>query len=143
MANLNKKSEKQISFGFFFLSWNKMMAKGVLFIYRQIDNLWHDTDPKNWYLPLFSSKKFGYSILKQYICTTRTRQASQRCSNVRVVFFYYGKVFKTYFSPAQLVSWITDPTCFYDTNTFTKTKQLIDAELAKSREDFIEHFSLI
>ncbi len=25
--------------------------------------------------------------------------------------------------------WMTYPTCFYDTNTFTKTKQLIDAEL--------------
>ena len=36
--------------------------------------------------------------------------------------------------------WMTDPTCFYDANTFLKTKQLIDAELAKSREDFIEHF---
>ena len=38
--------------------------------------------------------------------------------------------------------WMTDPTCFYDVNTFTKTKQLIDAELAKSREDFIEHFRI-
>ena len=36
--------------------------------------------------------------------------------------------------------WMTDPSCFYDASTFTKTKQLIDAELAKSREDFIEHF---
>jgi abortive infection bacteriophage resistance protein len=36
--------------------------------------------------------------------------------------------------------WMTDPAYFYDANTFTKTKQLIDAELAKSREDFIEHF---
>ena len=36
--------------------------------------------------------------------------------------------------------WMTDSTCFYDANTFVKTKQLIDAELAKSREDFIEHF---
>lgn len=36
--------------------------------------------------------------------------------------------------------WMTDPACFYDANTFIKTKQLIDAELAKSREDFIEHF---
>ena len=36
--------------------------------------------------------------------------------------------------------WMTDPTCFYDTSTFAKTKQLIDVELAKSREDFIEHF---
>ncbi|MDY4463204.1 MAG: Abi family protein, partial [Prevotella sp.] len=36
--------------------------------------------------------------------------------------------------------WMTDPTCFYDIDTFTRTKQLIDAELAKSREDFIEHF---
>ena len=36
--------------------------------------------------------------------------------------------------------WMTDPAFFYDANTFLKTKQLIDAELAKSREDFIEHF---
>lgn len=36
--------------------------------------------------------------------------------------------------------WMTDPSCFYDAAQFTKTKQLIDAELAKSREDFIEHF---
>ena len=36
--------------------------------------------------------------------------------------------------------WMTDPMCFYKTSTFTKTKQLIDAELAKSREDFIEHW---
>ena len=36
--------------------------------------------------------------------------------------------------------WMTDPLCFYDDNTFSKTKQLIDAELVKSREDFIEHF---
>ena len=36
--------------------------------------------------------------------------------------------------------WMTYPSCFYDASTFVKTKQLIDAELAKSREDFIEHF---
>ncbi len=36
--------------------------------------------------------------------------------------------------------WMTDPACFYDAKTFDKTKLLIDAELAKSREDFIEHF---
>lgn len=36
--------------------------------------------------------------------------------------------------------WMTDPSFFYDFNTFLKTKQLIDAELTKSREDFIEHF---
>ena len=36
--------------------------------------------------------------------------------------------------------WMTDPSCFYDAAQFAKTKQLIDAELAKSREDFIEHF---
>ena len=36
--------------------------------------------------------------------------------------------------------WMTDPSCFYDAHTFAKTKLLIDAELAKSREDFIEHF---
>ena len=36
--------------------------------------------------------------------------------------------------------WMTEPACFYDANTFVKTKLLIDAELSKSREDFIEHF---
>ena len=36
--------------------------------------------------------------------------------------------------------WMTDPLCFYDASVFVKTKQLIDAELLKSREDFIEHF---
>ena len=36
--------------------------------------------------------------------------------------------------------WMTDPSYFYNANTFTKTMQLIDVELAKSREDFIEHF---
>ena len=35
---------------------------------------------------------------------------------------------------------MTDPLCFYDTKQFVKTKQLIDTELAKSREEFIEHF---
>lgn len=36
--------------------------------------------------------------------------------------------------------WMTDPSCFYDAKQFLKTQQLIDAELAKSREEFIEHF---
>ena len=36
--------------------------------------------------------------------------------------------------------WMTDSACFYDAKTFDKTKLLIDAELAKSREDFIDHF---
>lgn len=36
--------------------------------------------------------------------------------------------------------WMTDPNTFYDANIFLKTKQLIDSELSKSREDFIEHF---
>lgn len=36
--------------------------------------------------------------------------------------------------------WMTDPACFYDFYQFVKTQQLIDSELAKSREDFIEHF---
>ena len=36
--------------------------------------------------------------------------------------------------------WMTDSSCFYDASTFVKTKLLIDAELARSREDFIEHF---
>ena len=36
--------------------------------------------------------------------------------------------------------WMTDPNCFYDVKQFLKTQQLIDVELAKSREEFIEHF---
>lgn len=36
--------------------------------------------------------------------------------------------------------WMTNPSYFYDASTFIKTQQLIDTELAKSREDFIEHF---
>lgn len=36
--------------------------------------------------------------------------------------------------------WMTDPSCFYDAKQFVKTKQLIDTELVKSREEFIEHF---
>lgn len=36
--------------------------------------------------------------------------------------------------------WMTDSSCFYDESQFAKTKQLIDAELSKSREEFIEHF---
>lgn len=35
---------------------------------------------------------------------------------------------------------MTDSSCFYDESQFAKTKQLIDAELSKSREEFIEHF---
>ena len=40
---------------------------------------------------VFPLKKFGNPILKQYLCTTRTRQASPRCSNVRVVLFLYDE----------------------------------------------------
>ena len=40
---------------------------------------------------VFPLKKFGNPILKQYLRTTRTRQASPRCSNVRVVLFLYNK----------------------------------------------------
>ena len=40
---------------------------------------------------VFPLKKFGNPILKQYLCTTRTRQASPRCSNVRVVLFLYNE----------------------------------------------------
>ena len=36
--------------------------------------------------------------------------------------------------------WMTTPSCFYDMDVFTKTFQLINKELSKSREDFIEHF---
>jgi len=42
---------------------------------------------KSWSSPLFSSKSLAIQK-KQYLCATRTRQASQRCSNVRVVLFY-------------------------------------------------------
>ena len=43
----------------------------------------------------FLQKKFGYSKWKQYLCTTRTRQASSQCLNRRVVLFYYGTLYKT------------------------------------------------
>ena len=46
----------------------------------------------------FSLKKFGYSKLKQYLCSTRTRQASQRCSNVRVVLFLYPWLIESLFT---------------------------------------------
>ena len=36
--------------------------------------------------------------------------------------------------------WMTDPSCFYDSSVFAKTLQLVNNELSKSREDFIEHF---
>lgn len=36
--------------------------------------------------------------------------------------------------------WMTDPSCFYDGNVFSNSLQLINNELIKSREDFIEHF---
>ncbi len=40
----------------------------------------------------FLCEKFGGKKTLLYLCTTRTRQASQRCSNVRVVLFlYYGQ----------------------------------------------------
>ena len=107
------------------------------------------------------------SIKCTIFAPTRTRQASLQCLNRRVVFFSYGTLFKDLHiahpidgiatiarSPRRechtdgelppphrlLQIRMTSPTCFYDANTFVKTKQLIDAELAKSREDFIEHF---
>ena len=36
--------------------------------------------------------------------------------------------------------WMTTSSCFYDAHKFSKTMNLIDAELDKSREEFIEHF---
>lgn len=36
--------------------------------------------------------------------------------------------------------WMTEKTYFYDDEQFSKTLQLIDKELSKSREDFIAHF---
>ena len=41
-------------------------------------------------------KKIGYSKIKQYFCTTRTCQAYQRCSNVRLFFIVHYT--KTYLS---------------------------------------------
>ena len=41
-------------------------------------------------LTLFLWKRFGYFRERLYLCITRTRQASQRCSNVRVVLFLYN-----------------------------------------------------
>ena len=45
----------------------------------------------------FFNKRFGRSGKNSYLCTTRTRQASSQCLNRRVVFLYYGKVFKNIF----------------------------------------------
>ena len=39
----------------------------------------------------FSRKKFGWFRKTPYLCNTRTRQASPRCSNVRVVLFSYNE----------------------------------------------------
>ena len=50
---------------------------------------------KSWSSPLFSSKKIGFSNLKQYLCTTRTRQASSQCSNVRVVLLWHNYTRRT------------------------------------------------
>ena len=44
------------------------------------------TDKKFGTTPIFN-KRFGRFGKNSYLCTTRTRQASQRCSNVRVVLF--------------------------------------------------------
>ena len=54
-------------------------------------------------------KKLGNIKNSCYLCTTRTRKASQRCSNVRVVFFYIRmtnriQFHKPYTSPQNLVS---------------------------------------
>ena len=62
---------------------------------------------------VFPLKKFGNPILKQYLCTTRTRQASPRCSNVRVVLFLYNEQQNTIrpMLPNRMTgSWITLPT---------------------------------
>ena len=83
----------------------------VMFMCRQTGNLWFiliqkGREKKGWgntlrqkgdFLGSFysSKKKIGYSKLKQYLCTTRTRQASSQCLNRRVVLFYYGTLYKT------------------------------------------------
>ena len=83
----------------------------VMFMCRQTGNLWFiliqkGREKKGWgntlrqkgdFLGCFYSflqKKFGYSKWKQYLCTTRTRQASSQCLNRRVVLFYYGTLYK-------------------------------------------------
>ena len=55
-------------------------------------------------------EKFGGDEKRRYLCNTRTRQASLRCLNRRVVLLYYGSIFKIIFvtSPigvAVAISW--------------------------------------
>ena len=84
----------------------------IMFMCRQTGNLWFiliqkGREKKGWgntlrqkgdflgsFYSFSSKKKFGYSKLKQYLCTTRTRQASSQCLNRRVVLFYYGTLYK-------------------------------------------------
>ena len=59
-------------------------------------------------LSIFSFKIICIFYAYSYLCSTRTRQASQRCSNVRVVFFYRrmatkNSFTKMYSSPSDLV----------------------------------------
>ena len=58
-------------------------------------------------------------------CSTRTRQASQRCSNVRVVFDPF---------------WMTDANNFSNPSKFNRSIRLIEDELNHTKEDFINHF---
>ena len=63
-----------------------------------LSQLWHlliakriETNQKTYQKLYILFEIFGQSNKKQYLCTTRTRQASQRCSNVRVVLFLYNE----------------------------------------------------
>ena len=47
------------------------------------------TDKKFGITPIFN-KRFGRFGKNSYLCTARTRQASPRCSNVRVVLLFVG-----------------------------------------------------
>ena len=72
-----------------------IMSKNIKAVERN-SNIGHTG--RNHFIPVshsFSSKKLAISNKSRTFALTRTRQASPRCSNVRVVLFYYGTSYKT------------------------------------------------
>ncbi len=74
---------------------------------------------------IFFAKQSVLSMIVRISCSTRTRQASQRCSNVRVVFDPFG---------------MTDANNFSNPSKFNRSIRLIEDELNHTKEDFINHF---
>ena len=80
-----------------------------------------------------SPQKIAGFEKSSYLCSTSTRQASQRCSNVRVVLFLYMpvSVFKTlatFFSPKNLL-YMKNFYCMY--LPYTENSQQVADQLEK------------